>query len=586
MALRRKNQLTERKPNSLIAAAAVVQLDRDSWMSAKLDDQEWQQQAWRFYDIVGELRYVANSVGNAISRCRLYAAEVDEQGRAADEATDKAVQLTAETMFGGPAARAEALRAIGVHLFTPGECYIVALSPADVEADKWYVVSKAELKKTADGIKIDRPDLPQQLIDPESDLIIRIWTPHPRRNAWADSPVRAVLPVLTEIEQLTKHVFATIDSRLAGAGILMLPDEMDFPIPDGSDKAETISRKLSNAAAASLKDEGTAAALVPIVMTAPGELLDKVKHLKWESQLTADTKELRDAAIRRLALGLDIDPEVLLGLGDTNHWSAWQIEESTVKTQIEPLLTRIVDGLTEAYLRPALEAQGIDPDGYTLWYDTSPLTVRPNRLADAENLYDRGAISDAALLVAGAFDESDAPDDAERTRRLLLALMDKAPDYAPAILRYLGIEVPGLEAPAPAPQPAEQSEPGQEPNDREIPEQPTESAPEPAALLVCDQLVMTALSRAGGKLLTRELRGRYQNVPRYEMHKHVPVDPSRLDWYLEGAWDLVPRYAQQLGVDPRRLRAELDRYVRDLLIAGQLHEHRYLRRPVASIGAA
>jgi hypothetical protein len=40
---------------------------------------------------------------------------------------------------------------------------------------------------------------------------------------------------------------------------------------------------------------------------------------------------LRREAVERLAIGLDMPPEVLLGLGDSNHWSAWQVDEQTWK---------------------------------------------------------------------------------------------------------------------------------------------------------------------------------------------------------------------------------------------------------------
>ena len=50
----------------------------------------------------------------------------------------------------------------------------------------------------------------------------------------------------------------------------------------------------------------------------------------------------------------------------------------------------ICEALTNDYLRPVLEASGIDPEPYVVWYDSSPLTVRPNQGQDAKDLYDRG----------------------------------------------------------------------------------------------------------------------------------------------------------------------------------------------------
>ena len=68
-----------------------------------------------------------------------------------------------------------------------------------------------------------------ETLDPDKDLIIRVWTPHPRRTLWADSPTRACLPMLWEIERLTRYVFAQIDSRLVSAGLMPIPKEASFP---------------------------------------------------------------------------------------------------------------------------------------------------------------------------------------------------------------------------------------------------------------------------------------------------------------------------------------------------------------------
>jgi len=189
---------------SLVASAARIRLDGQGWRTWRFGDDSWQQEAWRLYDIIGELRFVANWIGSACSRVRLYIAEVDENGRVQQETKNKNVAALAETLLGGPAAQAEALRMLGINLTIVGDAYVLARAngkPLDEEDAVWTVVSGTELRRWGPrGESIAwvygdrRTD--KEILDPKRDLIIRIWTPHPRRNLWADSPTRGAMPML------------------------------------------------------------------------------------------------------------------------------------------------------------------------------------------------------------------------------------------------------------------------------------------------------------------------------------------------------------------------------------------------------
>ena len=66
---------------------------------------------------------------------------------------------------------------------------------------------------------------------PAKDAIIRSYRPHPRYHDQADSPVRSALPILREIALLNQHIGAQARSRLAGAGLLIVPSEVSFAAP-------------------------------------------------------------------------------------------------------------------------------------------------------------------------------------------------------------------------------------------------------------------------------------------------------------------------------------------------------------------
>lgn len=603
-------------PRSMVASAAEITLQNTSWNIYKLREEAWQRELWRLYDLVGEFRFAANWVGSCCSRVRIYVAEVDKFGRIGAEVKNKnKISALADTVLGGPASKSEKLRSIGISLVVAGECYVLGIAADDDKNDQWYVVSPSELHRQAlpgtneEAVLYGDKRLGKTLVQGR-DILIRLWTPHPRRMFQADSPSRAATPVLREVEQLTKYVFSQIDSRLVGAGMLPIPNNMEFPSGDGDvGAAESIMRKLAEAGQASLKGEGTAAAVLPVMVEMPIEALDKIKLVRFDSELSGQALDLRKEAISRLALAMDMPPEVLLGTGDTNHWSAWHIEESAVKAHIEPLMTRICEGLTLVYLRNALQRLGEDPDRYTFWYDTSPLTVRPQRLQDTLNLHKEGLVSAQAVLAAGNYLESDAPTEEEDIQRFIRELMLRDPTLwnVPGARELAGITEEMLPAdlatPPPPPPPPEQSieAPGPDPmptTQGEIPgAQPdaiVASAPVPgindlAVVVAAESMVRRALELAGGRLLTPSERGRWQNVARHELHTRITVrDEVHAERLLNGAWTHLPALVELLDTDVDRshLQNALHRYCVTLLTRSAAHDTRLLGEMLHRAGLA
>lgn len=593
----------DRSP-ALVAAAAAIGLDGTSWKTFRLGTTQWQTEAWRQYDICGELRYAANWMGSAISRSRLYVAEIDDKGRAGKEVTDPALAILGETVFGGPANKAEAQRLLGVQLYLTGESYIVAEEVASSSKDIWYVASNAEVKRQGDTIKVKRSNVyggGTHELRNGRDLLIRCWTPHPQLYDAADSSVRAVLPTLREIEQLTKKVFAKIDSRLAGAGVLFVPSEVEFPRgekdpPGIAGFQAMLGRMMSQA----MTDQSSASALVPLIVKVAGEWLDKIKWQTFETPFDAETLTYRSDAVRRLALGLDMPPEVLLGQGGANHWSAWQIEESTIKLQVEPVLARIVDALTEAYLKPALTVLRVaDPEKYTFWYDTSPLAIRPDRQADALALDERDLLSPAAVRKAGNWSEDDKPTQAEYERKLATKLVLLKPELLENddIRKALGVEWAIEPAAPPGGDPmmgALPPGPGTpDAGPRALPTMPDDTvtpAQEAALLVGGDLIVRRALELHGKRLLTRSRRlsGEFASTPAHQMHTRVAVPEDELARGLDGAFTAVADLAERVGMDAVTLADMLTTYTTSLIRHGEQHDYgrfaEYMARAVQMVG--
>jgi hypothetical protein len=611
---------------ALTAAAVPIDLkDATSWQMFKLGDHRWQWEAWRHYDICGELRFVVNWIGNAVSRCRLYAADVADDGTVGDETSNAQAKMIAETMFGSPAAKAQAQRLMGVNMMVAGDVFIVAegYQQTTDQADKWYVCSSSEVFRRGDDIMVRRSITHgggTYKLNPAKDLLIRAWNPHPRRHDAADSTTRAILPVLRELEQCTKRVFAELDSRLAGAGMLLLPDNIDFPRqPDDPPGIEGLTAVLTRTMATSLQQRDNAAAIVPIMLQASIDALDKIKHLTFDSQISEHITAMREAAVRRMAMSLDIPPEVLTGMGAANHWSGWQIEESSIKIHIEPLLIQLADALNVGYYQPALKAAGVqNPEKLTLWFDIAALTVRPNRSDQAMQFSDKELISDKAARDNAAFSDDDAPSEEEQVYKLVKALVLAQPAYAgdPEVQKILHLPKISLPAPsaAPAPEGGDMLNPGDEgydeagtepadAGDRPLPGLPSVAEAEAggapkakgqklgqlaasaaladtALFYAADGAVRRALELAGGRLVPGPQRAAYA-VPKHELHTRKVPTRERVPALLAGAWVHVREQATSLGVDPDRLEEFLGGYCTELLTRGMGHDPADLKEAIS-----
>lgn len=573
-------------PDALLAAGQIIKSDDKTKASSGNGQDDWKQQAWAFLDQVGELSYVCRWLANGLSRCTIKASDLDpETGQPTGETEDQLASDLVKAIAGGPAGQAEMFSRMATHFTVPGEFYLAIIYRDQKDPgtglmegrEEWHILSTDEVKKSSGKIEIDLPDGSKHEINDADDLIAKVHRPHPRRASESDSPTRAAIPILREIVRLGQHIEATAKSRLAGAGLVVLPNELSMPVanaptgqrdpdapglpaPDPGQLPQQTTRSVNandvlvalvEAASTAIQDPSAAAALVPLALQAPGEFLDKIKHLTFGSEFTEVVLKLREAAIKRLALTIDVPPEILLGLGGVNHWGAWQVEESAVKMHIEPLMTLICSALTEYVLHPMLEKENHpDPQSVVVWYDTTGLTMRPNRAQDAKDAHDRGALNTEALLDHLGFDSADAfdPTDEKQMKSFLIGLVIKNPTLLQdaAIAEMLGL--PALTPPpAPAPAGGPQAVPDQEEDDDPLPEdtQDDDTVPQQAARIAATVTlaltgVQRALGLAGNRLRTRHNLQQLQGVPRHETHVKLRARPSveRAARLIDG-WDEV-----------------------------------------------
>ena len=581
------------------------------WNSYRFTNASWQREAWRFYHAIPELHFAADYMGAACSRVRLYVEELNKFNQPVGEVTeedDAAVAAIGSTVFGTPAQQAEALNAIGVNLTVAGECYVVGRAPRNFDPDKWFVVSTTGFKRRNGQYAINLGYGPEEILA-GTDLVVRLWKPDREWIARADSPTQACLNVLQELEELMLYEFSQIDSRLSGGGIVWLPAEMSNGPSDAStspQSADDVFNQMALAAKASRTGRGTAAGVVPQFIEIPGEYIGKMQDepMRFDSTLSDKLKEYKENAVQRFATGMNMPAELLTGMGDVNHISVWSIEESFIKIHIEPMMNLICDGITKAYLRPLLKAMGKDPLRYQISFDTAPLTVRASRLQDTLNLYERGLVSADAVLVAGNYNIlTDKPSEEESTERFTRELMLRDPTLisVPALVEAANLDidmpepaltaVPGdLNAPGPAAPPAptrsvdNQRRPVQPGSLDRGPTRPATNqgtpilasgqivdAPDPV-LAAANVVVRRALEIAGGRLLNRQLRGQFPDVPKFEIHTRVKVSAEQAHEALAGAFDHLVLDFAGLGVDTEYMQRRLHQYCRIKLMCSRPYE--------------
>jgi hypothetical protein len=603
---------------ALAGATAIVDLaGGSSWKTWKFGNRDWQAEAWRLYDIVGELHKLSGRVGDSLAQARLYVTEVDDTGEETGEVQDERIKRLAAVPLGTGSQRDDNLRLAGIDLAVGGECWIVgegAATTPEAAEGSWFVVTGAAFSRVGDQLQVRRPQIRggnKLTLRDGTDILIRCWRPHPNDTDQADSFTRSAIVPLREIELLTKREFAELDSRLTGAGIMFLPEGVDFPRQeDDPEGLAGFMAYLQRAAAASMTNQGDARSMVPIMATLPDHLiehLDKLQPINFWSELSAEITPMKDKAISRVASMAEIPQEVLTGIADSNHWTAWLISDEGIRW-IRGYLGLVADALTRGFLRRALESMGVaNPERYAFAFDTSTLAAKPNRLDEAIQLHERFLIRDDEVVKAGAFDPEQMPNVQERAAQILLRAAMTQPDLLldPEVQRLLGLpRIESVGLPATADQNTDADDPEDEPaedgppNDGEAPDPPDDDGsaraitaaldrrielaatrvaapPSPAEVFNASAKLMVyrALELAGGRLTTpQERRGRWSGVPRHELHHHVgPITPEKAAKVTEGAWTHVGLVASDLGVNADDLHRLLSGYVHELLTRGIRH---------------
>lgn len=561
-------------PSALVAASAPVSTVNDVFKTTfggRRDN--WQDEAWELFDLVGELGSYVRWRARSCSRVKLVASEVDPAtGQPTGTITDgnaegRKFAAIVHSIAGGPLGQAEFIEQAVTILSVPGEFYVAILITG--EGERWLALSKQQVKasqKTPNGITIVLPEGGEHEYTPRNpdgsgrDGMFRVWNPHPKMPTQATSPVQANLSPLREIARTTAKMENADHSRMRNNGLLVIPLEASLPsteAPTAADKpgggtdtsgqeqrspgvAQTLQKMIMDANEASFKNPLSPAAEIPTVIGAPAEHVDKIKHVTFGKDVADIEIKKRDSAMLRFARGIDMEPDQLLGLGDTNHWNGHLLADQDVNLHVSPVMKTLCQAFWRNVIRPMLVKLGIDPSKYVLTIDTSDLTTDPDKSDDVEAAYEAGAISIPAYLKGRGIDPDSAQDLTTRDGVLAFATMAVTkdptllPTYAPlfgGLLAEVKFQQPALPgAPngdhgdPPVEVPVDGSPPATE---GQAPRKPvTASVAAGGEDIVTDSYLTRALELAGKrrvKTYDHDQRARLHNRPAYEWHQSLPA---------------------------------------------------------------
>lgn len=457
-------------PRGITASAYRVDLTKKSEVEVlkkRLDvGRKWQQDAFEYTELIGELDFASNMIANTVSKIRLFPGYITSEDTAPSNIFDipddqvspelkKAALETLRLLDTGDGGTSGMLRDAALNLFIAGECYLVK-EPAQGEAffakDSWQIRSVDELIVKAGTGGTQKVYLRGSKYDTDAELTLlgnydgpgkatlgRIWRNSPRFSKDATSSLKPQLENCDMLLLYDRNKRGIVKSKM-NAGILYLPDglsastdsdgELTNPedLEDGEmapavEETDTIEEDLMDAWINPIQDEGAASSVAPVILRGPAELGQAIRHITFTRNFDPQIAQDAERLLERILIGIDLPKEVVAGLTDAKYANAIVVEDNFYKMHIEPMILSIVDSFTVLLMRPILRFLGFSEDEIArvvVWYDPSPVSTKPDKASAATTGYEFGTISGEAWRRANGFPETDAPTGLERIQRFAL----------------------------------------------------------------------------------------------------------------------------------------------------------------------
>jgi hypothetical protein len=250
----------------------------------------------------------------------------------------------------------ENIRSVDTNLFVTGEGEYCRFG------DRWRVVSVVEPKR-------------KEVLSDADEQVGFIW-PHPFDPKKPDAPLFSVLELLDELEWLNLQARTQSRQRVMFSGILATADELEGP--DGTSFWDVWNETLS-ARSVNPDDMSPVRLSGPIGNgTGPNVIKDGLNWIMppFGYDQTIDRRVI--AGIQRLAYGLPIPPEILLGLQAQSRATAFQVEENAYRAPSEPPAGMVAQVAQDALRRI------LDRDDVTVVPNPSRMLARKQSVEDVK----------------------------------------------------------------------------------------------------------------------------------------------------------------------------------------------------------
>ena len=303
---------------------------------------------WRIYRCVPEVHYAVNQQARLVGRL-----EWRVEGDGEELAEGEEIMRQA---FGADLRSIAVMAAI--HLQVVGRFWLVR-APSPRGGTQWQILNSplnTDQKKIAEA----------------ADVLVEVVIEDPSIPNRADSPVAAIRDIATELILTRAQARAAARSRTAQTMLVLYPKEGAGPDP----------RKFENdfgkVVAEPLSDEKAHSVAVPNMVGWPADFIEKWRVLDLTGPIDEKLHDRVDKLIRQLAIGLDMAPSVLLGLEDSNQWSAYASLEDNWLGHVEPLAAPV----GQAFAEGLTKAANIDRDRIEVIPDPAPLLRRRPAISD------------------------------------------------------------------------------------------------------------------------------------------------------------------------------------------------------------
>lgn len=439
---------------SITASAQPIRLGnpQDMTKMRNLANQHvWQQYAWEYFDLIGQIHFASTIVASLASRLKIFPAFVENEADVPDHITrsdvsdelKKHARDALTLLSDAPGGISGMLKTASMNTFVAGEFYLIKYRATAFNGEYWKVHSRDEIIIENDRVSIaPYPKASRQEYTPvDGKFMARIWNPHPRYSEVADSSMRSIIDDCEEYTIIGRSVRATGRSRL-NAGLLLVPDDLasagaddgeapdydsdsDALAPYSEAEADTLEDDLINQFIEPTQDDGSPASVSPLILRGPKESLQAIKYMTLERDFDKQQIDLYNQALNRILTGIDIPKDIVTGLADVKYANGVNVEDSLYKNHIEPMAMFICDGLTSSFLKPVLRSWGHTEEeirNVTLWYDASSITSKPDKAESANFGYTNNLVNAQAWRRAHNFQETDAPEPKERVQNTVLSM--------------------------------------------------------------------------------------------------------------------------------------------------------------------